>query len=164
MPGTFLFPPAGSVGSGMLGDGALRDPMTRMAWADALNARRGVADQEEQNRLAGIEHGLYAESRARENPLYGPLESLFTVPGYSWSKASGLLSGRSDPSLDQMAEGYRGMGRGIEANLGDFLNSLTGAPQPVAMPPMTPPMTQLMTEQELADFIARNREWTRGSM
>ena len=89
-----------------------------MRWAMLDNAR----DMEgaDQAKLGPVEHGAWAEYDARKNPITGPLNLLWMVPAYEAAKAAGLRSGRSPASLDSMAEGYRGMWRGVEHNLSEL--------------------------------------------
>ena len=62
--------------------------------------------------LGPREHGAFGESLVAQNPLWAaPL--LFATPAYSAAKAAGLLNTRSTASVDEMAEGYRGIGRGL---------------------------------------------------
>ena len=84
-------------------------------WMKAYNARdRSDLTQEEMNRLAAEEHSKYAEFRVTDRPVLGFLEQLFGIPAWTLAKKFGILDGRSDSSLDEMAEGYRGLGRGIQ--------------------------------------------------
>ena len=65
-----------------------------------------------QEHLGPLEHGAFAESMVSRNPLWSvPL--LFATPAYSAAKHAGLLQTRSPASVDEMAEGYRGIGRGL---------------------------------------------------
>lgn len=86
-------------------------------WRDLLMQRQGAAP-EAQARLGPREHGAYSELRVLDNPLLGPLEQLFAIPGYTLAKQLGVVGGRSPAGLDEMAEGYRGLGRGLLGNLG----------------------------------------------
>ena len=85
----------------------------------ALLLRREDAPLEESHALAPAEHGAYSELRVRERPLWGPVEQLAAIPGYTAAKAIGLMRDErtSPPSLDEMAEAYRGVGRGMKANI-----------------------------------------------
>lgn len=138
----------------------LRDPAARRRAQEAYRAREGVNDQATQNRLGALEHGAWAESRVREQPLLGVAELLGAIPAYTLAKALRLQGGRSEPGLDELAEGYKGLGRGLGANLGDLLNAFTGSPAPVAEPGSGfPPMTQGMTDEQLRAFLLRNKDY-----
>lgn len=82
-----------------------------------LYRQREKATKEEQAVLGPREHGAWAEFRVIDNPVYGPIEQLFAIPGYTAAKAVGLLGGRSPASVDELAEAYKGMGRGLISNL-----------------------------------------------
>lgn len=84
------------------------DPYGR--WLKLYQARN---EPEANQRVLGPrEHGAFAESVVSENPLMAvPL--LFATPAYSVAKELGLLKTRSPASLDEVAEGYRGIGRGL---------------------------------------------------
>jgi len=91
----------------------------RQRWADLLR-QRNFGGLEQSNALGPAEHGAYSEMRVREHPVFGTVEQLALIPAYEATKASGLLGllGLADettspPSLDSMAEGYRGVGRGL---------------------------------------------------
>lgn len=91
----------------------------RQRWADLLR-QRNFGGLEQSNALGPAEHGAYSEMRVREHPVFGTVEQLALIPAYEAAKASGLLGllGLADettspPSLDSMAEGYRGVGRGL---------------------------------------------------
>jgi len=88
------------------------------AFYDLVQARDAIPkDDPRQNVLGPREHGAYAEMRVRENPVFGLVEQLAAIPGYTAAKYAGLMGGRSKPSLDEMAEGYRGVGRALKKNL-----------------------------------------------
>lgn len=98
-----------------------QEEAARQRWM-ALALRRGPrATPAERDRLAPAEHGAYAEYRTMERPVYGAVEQLALIPSYEIAKKLGLLralgladENTSPPSLDSMAEGYRGVGRGIK--------------------------------------------------
>lgn len=135
------------------------DPSAYNRWRELLAQRREPGAEQEV--LGPFEHGAYAESRVREHPLYGVVEQLGAVPGYTLAKALRLQSGRSPASVDEMAEGYRGIGRGVAANIGDLLDSLSLGHQPRAAKPSTgpAPLSQRMAEQGmLSSWLRRMRE------
>lgn len=88
-------------------------------WAALLRERQG-APAARQAALGPREHGAYAELRVRDRPILGPIEQLLAIPGYTAAKGLGLMRGRSGASVDEMAEGYRGVGRGVLQNLRDL--------------------------------------------
>ena len=140
----------------------VRDAFALKRWRDSLMAREG-APAEAQETLGPIEHGLYAESRVREHPIWGPIEQLAAVPGYTAVKkakeTAGIRDTRSRPSVHEMAEGYRGIGRGMAANFGDLLALIVDGP-PIATAPdpnALPPISQSMTDEQLRAFLLRNR-------
>ena len=68
---------------------------------------------EMQRHLGPLEHGAWAEMMVSQNPLWS-LSLLGAIPGYTAGKALGLLGPTWSPaSVDEMAEGYRGVGRGL---------------------------------------------------
>ena len=101
-------------------------------WRALLMAREG-ASPEMQAVLGPLEHGAYSEMRVRDRPFLGPVEQLLAIPGYTLAKRLGLMGGRSPAGLDEMAEGYRGLGRGLLGNL-VALQALGRGAGPGAMP------------------------------
>ena len=94
---------------GMLGTYQWSDtPQGR--WMDLVAQRNEPGANQAQ--LGPREHGAYMEHLVAGNPLWA-IPALGMIPGYEAAKAMGMLSGRSPPSLDSMAEGYRGMWRGL---------------------------------------------------
>lgn len=97
-------------------------PDPAMRHADLVRQRdQYPPDHPMQASLGPKEHGAYAELRVRDNPILGPVEQLGAIPGYTAAKLLGLMVGRSPPSIDEMAEAYRGLGRGVYANIQDLL-------------------------------------------
>ena len=79
-------------------------------WLDLYRARNQPGASQEH--LGPLEHGAFSQSLVAQNPLWSvPL--LFATPVYSAAKSMGLLQTRSPASVDEMAEGYRGIGRGL---------------------------------------------------
>lgn len=99
-----------------------RDKEAYDRWRSLLYERRGEGANQEY--LGPKEHGAFAESRVREHPIYGPIEQLALIPGYTLSKLLRARSGRSSASIDEMAEGYRGVGRGMASNAADLADAL----------------------------------------
>lgn len=100
----------------------LYDPNAYQRWEALYQARE--APGADQNRLGPLEHGAYAESRVRERPVLGVIEQLAMIPGYTGAKALGLMDSRSPASVDEMAEAYRGVGRGVSRNVQELLRML----------------------------------------
>lgn len=88
------------------------EQLTSMSHADLLKAREGVTDQAEQNRLAGFEHRAFARERTEENPA-NAVGLAAAIPTYAAAKTVGVMKGRSETSVSQMAQGYKGIGEGL---------------------------------------------------
>jgi hypothetical protein len=65
-----------------------------------------------QNLLAGYEHRAFAREAVTENPWLA-LPIATATPLYQLAKMSGLMPGRSAPSMGQMGSGLLGVGEGI---------------------------------------------------
>jgi len=104
--------------------------------ADKLRESGDLGAEEHQvyqNKLAAKDRGFYAESEVGNNPLNAAL-LLAEIPAYAaYKKLTG--EGRSVPSLDTMAEGYRGIGRGLKGQYQRVLSRLLRNPQRVAGQP-----------------------------
>ena len=103
-------------------------------WAMLQNARRAAGpDRRVQNILGPIEHGAFAETFVRNNPVLGPLSMLGAIPAYELKKLA--VGGEwSDPSLESMMQGFKGLGRGVAANLQMGLPYTTASPRPTPVP------------------------------
>ena len=66
-----------------------------------------------QGLLANKEHAAYASMLVDENP-WNAISLLFAVPGYYAAKKTGLMQGRSNPTIDQIFSGYSGIGEGLK--------------------------------------------------
>jgi len=79
-----------------------------------FNARNDpdAVRQHGQQELANAEHEAFMHGLIKDNPAMLP-SMLLGIPAYDLGKRMGLLKGRSNPGLDQMAAGYRGMWRGL---------------------------------------------------
>ncbi len=78
------------------------------AWSDALKNRK---NRELDKERALVEHYLYARHRVDEEGLYGAIEQLLAIPGYTVLKALGLKSDdpkTTAPSVDEIYHGYEG--------------------------------------------------------
>lgn len=106
--------------------------------ADRLR-RQGKMREEEwaakQAQLSPLDRRYFAERMTSENPLMAaPL--LAAIPADYAAKKLGLMRGRSEASLDQMAEGYRGLGQGLVDWKDQVVARLRG--QPASEPAPTP--------------------------
>ncbi len=79
-------------------------------WLSLVSARNEPGAN--QSVLGPLEHGAWAAYQTHKNPLMA-LPLMYMIPGYEAAKAVGLMSGRNPASLDSLAEGYRGMWRGL---------------------------------------------------
>lgn len=102
------------------------DELSQMSWDDLQMLRYGTKDPALQEHLAPFEHRAYMREYATENPE-ALLVAPFLPPGYAAAKLVGALRGRTGPSLDQMAEGYRGAGDAIDNILGKTSKSYVEA-------------------------------------
>lgn len=119
----------------MAGDDEMADPMAYDRWRRLLEQRWAAGPEGGQEKLGPLEHGAFAESFVREHPLLGPASMLAAIPAYDAAKATGLVEGWTPASVDSLAEGYRGVGRGVAANIGDLLAALSGTRPPAVRPP-----------------------------
>lgn len=81
-------------------------------------------------RLAPFEHQAFAREFTTEHPLLAGASLSFAIPAYAAGKVLNLdglmnhLTGdtgpTTPPSLDQIIQGYRGIGQGLIANLPDW--------------------------------------------
>jgi hypothetical protein len=88
---------------------------SQMSHSDLYQARSKYPEQ--QNELAPYEHRAFAREWAQESPVMAGLSLPFAIPAYSIYKALGLSDSRSQPSLDEVIQGYKGLGEGL---LGHF--------------------------------------------
>jgi hypothetical protein len=92
----------------------LLDP-EQMSHSDLYRARFNYPDMQDQ--LAPYEHRAFARQWAQESPVMAGLSLPFAIPAYSIYKAIGLGNSRSKPSIDEIIQGYKGLGEGL---LGHF--------------------------------------------
>lgn len=89
---------------------------TNWSHSALYSARDKATTQEEQNALANAEHQAFAREVTADNPAMAvPL--LAAIPVYQGAKALGLTSSRSEPSIDQAADAYRGVGEGLSKSV-----------------------------------------------
>ena len=88
-----------------------------LAGADhaSLYAARAGATRDQQNMIAPYEHRAFAREAVTENPWMA-LPIAAGIPAYQAYK--GLLGARSDPSIDQVWQGFRGIGEGLLGSFG----------------------------------------------
>lgn len=78
----------------------------------ALYQGREGKSREEQNVLASQEHRAFAKEAVAENPALAlPISA--AIPLYQGAKALGLTPSRSEPSLEQATEAFKGIGEGL---------------------------------------------------
>jgi hypothetical protein len=83
-----------------------------------LAMRKGATDQAEQNRLANYEHRAFARESVAKDPWMAPMLGV-AVPAYAVQKSlpkgwTGNKS-RSEPSLEQVRQGFTGIGEGMRS-------------------------------------------------
>ena len=132
----------------------------RSKWLRLVEQREATPrkDRRRQNQLAGKEHAAFAEYSVRKNPL-NALAMMAYIPGYAAAKGIGAVEGWSDPGLEQMAAGYRGLGRGLVGALGEAM-----APAAIAETPGQQPVAQLIAERAKAAGLDPGQavaEWLR---
>lgn len=90
--------------SGLLGD---------LSHQELMRLRNKYSDSKAmQNALAPLEHRAYAREAVQNNPLMAA-SLIPAIPAYQLVKMLGLMGARSDPSLAQIIEGYKGVGQGL---------------------------------------------------
>jgi soluble lytic murein transglycosylase-like protein len=94
-----------------------KNPWEEAALATSSHAklsglRNAAKTQEEQNEIAPYEHRAYARETVTDSPLAAvPLAAM--VPLYQASKAMGFENSRSEASMEQVSQGYKGIGEGL---------------------------------------------------
>lgn len=78
-----------------------------------LYALRDIAKRQDlQDLLAAYEHRAYAREAVGDNPLMA-LSIATAAPLYQIGKLTGMVPGRSSPSLSQLGQGLTGVGEGL---------------------------------------------------
>lgn len=98
---------------------------------DTLYRMRGQAGQDQQGILAPFEHRAFARELTAERPLMAlPLAG--AIPAYQPYKA---LKGqaRSPMGMDQVIQGYTGVGEGLWKAFADRMRSIQGLPADTGM-------------------------------
>lgn len=82
-----------------------------------FNELRMLRDQPGANQevLAPQEHRAFAREWVQDNPVLALPSLTFAIPAYAAAKSLGLIGARTKPSLNQMAESYRGMWDGLKS-------------------------------------------------
>jgi hypothetical protein len=81
-----------------------------------LMALREKSPPERQGMLAPYEHRAFAREATAENPLMA-LSLATAIPAYQLAKLLRLHGSRTGPSLEQMRQGYVGIGEGLKTGL-----------------------------------------------
>ncbi len=79
-----------------------------------LYLARQNASPEEQNVLAPMEHQAFAREWTESNPFLAAPSLAVGAPLYTAGKYLGLIKARSEPSLEELAAAYRGIGQGFQ--------------------------------------------------
>lgn len=90
-----------------------KDQLKELPHALLYQARERVPS-EQQGFISPYEHRAFAREVVQENPLMA-ISLLAAIPAYQGYKA--VVGARSKPSLDQVLQGYAGIGDGIKALL-----------------------------------------------
>ena len=88
---------------------------SKMSHSDLYQAR--FKYPERQNELAPYEHRAFAREWAQESPVLAGLSLPFAIPAYTLYKSLGFGNSRSQPGINQVIQGYKGLGEGL---LGHF--------------------------------------------
>lgn len=81
--------------------------------ADLMGARGRTTDTLAQAQLAPMEHRAFAREFATESPFKAAVSLPFAIPAYTASKFLGLTNARSPASLNEMTQGFVGLGEGL---------------------------------------------------
>lgn len=86
--------------------------------SDLLRLRNSLPDHDPRHAMLGpLEHAAFAREWTMENPLVAVPSLAVSIPGYSLAKLFGKRA-RTGASLNEMAQGYRGVGKGLAALMG----------------------------------------------
>ena len=94
------------------------------AHSTLLSARGHTTDPRAQAHLAPLEHRAFAREYAQEAPLQAAVSLPFAIPAYSMAKALGLQKARSPASLEEVMQGFAGLGEGLGLAGKEFLGRL----------------------------------------
>lgn len=91
------------------------EQLAKMPWDSLMGYRKGIdMNHPVQTRLAPYEHRAWAREQVADNPI-NALAYALMVPGYQLGKAiTSFAPGETKPSLDQVTNGYKGIGEGLQ--------------------------------------------------
>lgn len=95
-----------------------QEQLAKSDWGTLLELRKSLERNDpRQAEIAPFEHRAYARMQVAENPLVAPVMAAM-IPGYQLQKMlpkewTGNRS-RTDPSLEQMKQGFIGIGEGVK--------------------------------------------------
>jgi len=92
--------------------------------SELMGARSRTNDPAIQAQLAPMEHRAFAREFATESPLKAAVSLPFAIPAYTASKFLGLSNARSPASLNEMVQGFAGLGEGLGAAGKNWLTQL----------------------------------------
>lgn len=100
----------------------MSEDLGALPWSELIAMRQNPKNSSmaEQLRLAPAEHRAYAREHVLDSPVLGTVGMLAAIPGYSLAKALRLLPKdklMTPASIEEMAEGYRGLQEGLTAAL-----------------------------------------------
>jgi hypothetical protein len=87
-------------------------PTEGAAYPNEFQYARSLREKYDDPQLANAEHYLFGRMQTRENPMMA-LGAFVNPPAYYLAKQLGLMSGRSQPSLEQLMAGSRGYLSGL---------------------------------------------------
>lgn len=88
-----------------------KDQLAQLPHALLYQARERVP-REQQGFISPYEHRAFSREVVQENPLMA-ISLLAAIPAYQGYKA--VMGARSEPSLDQVLQGYAGIGDALKA-------------------------------------------------
>lgn len=90
--------------------------MSDMSWSELFNLRNRPENQtpEIQAQLAPMEHRAYARETVADSPLMGAIQMGVATPAYTLAKLFGVQQARSPASLNELLQGYAGIGDGLK--------------------------------------------------
>lgn len=86
---------------------------------ELITARKSATTQEEQNKLANAEHRAYARETVGDNPAMAASLAV-AIPAYYVGKKTGIVKGRSEATVEQMGEAFKGVGEGLANSAENF--------------------------------------------
>jgi hypothetical protein len=92
------------------------DKWEKMSWSELIQLRNSTTDPELQKQIAPYEHRAYAREDVEANPEKALLYPLL-IPGYQAAKEVGIVGARTEPSVEQMQQGFIGVYEGLRNKL-----------------------------------------------